>query len=94
VLLPALVPLEPTQTVTEPDPRLEPCCKPEPEDPPLEQAIATWASKTTRLAAISTPAKLKLPFKFFLMERKLISFISARRSFAQKKNPIQRMGFF
>jgi hypothetical protein len=90
----ALAPLDPTQTVTEPDPRLEPCCKPEPEDPPLEQAIATWASKITRLAAMSTPAKLKLPVKFFLMERKLSSFISARRSFAQEKNPILWMGFF
>ena len=87
-------PVDPTQTVTDPDPILDPCETPELEDPPPEQPIAIWVSNPTSAVATRTLAKLKLPKRFFLMTRKVNGLRGLRRSFTQTKNPIQWMGFF
>jgi hypothetical protein len=51
---------EPTHTVTEPDPILEPWLRPELEEPPPEHAVAIWESKPTRATATKILAKPKL----------------------------------
>ena len=93
-LEPADPPLDPTQTVTEPEPILDPCETPELEDPPPEQAMAIWVSNPTSAVAIRTLAKLKLPKRFFLMTRKVNGLLGLRRSFTQSKKPHPVDGVF
>ncbi|CAB4625211.1 unannotated protein [freshwater metagenome] len=85
---------DPTHTVTEPEPRLEPWLSPELEDPPPEQARASWESRPSKVATISTLVKLRLPMVIFLIPAKLNWNLESCRSYTQTKNPIRWMGFF